>query len=128
MGWMTNSFRRLSLLVRREKFRDELDEEMMFHRAQAAKDLEGDGMTPKAARLAAMRQFGNATKMKEHSHEEIGFRFETVVQDLRYAIRQLWMNPGFTVVITLTLALSIGANSAIFSVIDAVLLKSLPYP
>jgi predicted permease len=128
MGWMTNSFRRLLLLVRRSKFRSELEEEMMFHRAQAQKDFEAEGMTPKAARLAAARQFGNTASLRERSHEEIGFRFETVMQDLRYACRQLWMNPGFTVVITLTLALSIGTNSAIFSVVDAVLLKSLPYP
>jgi len=64
-------------------------------------------------------------KLKEHSHEEIGFRFETVLLDLRYACRQLWMNPGFTVVITADAGLSIGANSAIFSVIDAVMLKAL---
>ena len=100
----------------------------MFHRAQAQKEFEAEGMTREAARLTATRQFGNTARLRERSHEEISFRFETVAQDLRYAIRQLVQNPGFTVVITLTLALSIGANSAIFSVIDAVMLKSLPYP
>ena len=128
MGGIAGIFRRLAMLVRRGRFRDELDEEMAFHRAQAEKDLRADGVKPRAARIAAKRQFGNAEQLKERSTAAIGFRFETVAQDLRYAARQLFLNPGFTVVITLTLALSIGANSAIFSVIDAVLLKSLPYP
>ncbi len=66
--------------------------------------------------------------LKEQSQEIVGFSFETVIQDVRYALRQLRLNPGFTAVITLTLALSIGANSAIFSVIEGVLLKPLPYP
>ena len=66
--------------------------------------------------------------MKERSNEVVGFGFESVFQDLRYAVRQLVSNPSFTIVIVLTLALSIGANSAIFSVIHGVLLKSLPYP
>ena len=121
-------FRKLWMLIRRERFREELDEEMAFHRAQTEKEFAQGGMTAKEARQAAARQFGNAESLKERSSEVVGFRFETVLQDLRYAARQLMLNPGFTAVITLTLALSIGANSAIFSVIDAVLLKALPYP
>ena len=118
---------KLSLLLGRQRFHDELDEEMAFHRAQAEKDFMAEGMTPEEARHAAMRQFGNGTRIKERSREVIGFRAETVAQDVRYAIRQLWASPAFTIVILLTLALSIGANSAIFSVINGVLLKRLPY-
>jgi predicted permease len=120
-------WRKLALLVRRDRFRSELEEEMAFHRAQAEQQFVAEGANAETARRAAKRQFGNETRLKERSHEEIGFRFETIGQDLRYALRQLRMNPAFTLIITITLALSIGANSAIFSVIDAVLLKSLPY-
>ena len=124
MGW----WRKLRLLVDRGKFRAELDEEMAFHRAQAEREFVAGGMTADEARYAAMRQFGNATRMRERSDEVVRLKWETVAQDLKYAMRQLAQNPGFTAVITLTLALSIGANSAIFSVIEGVLLKPLPYP
>src|ERR1700691_2913397 len=119
---------KLARLVGRRRFSRELDEEMAFHREQAKREFIAAGMTPEAAHYAAMRQFGNTTRVKEKSHEAVGFSFESVLQDVRYALRQLASNPGFTAVITLTLALSIGANSAIFSVIDGVLLKPLPYP
>ena len=120
--------KKLGSLLRRRRFDKELDEEMCFHREQVERAFIAGGMEPEAARYAAMRQFGNATRAKEKSHEVVGFRFESVMQDARYALRQLASNPGFTAVITLTLALSIGANSAIFSVIEGVLLKPLPYP
>ena len=77
---------------------------------------------------AAARQLGNATLLREKSHGVVGFGFESTLADLRYSMRQLWNSPAFTIVMLLTLALSIGANSAIFSVIDGVLLKTLPYP
>jgi predicted permease len=131
MGFADNSrglFRKLFLLFRRDHFRSELGEEMAFHRVERQQELEASGMTPKQARSAAAREFGNIEQLKERSTEAVGFRFESVMQDMRYAVRQLIQNPGFTIVITLTLGLSIGANSAIFSVIDAVLLKPLPYP
>jgi len=127
MGWLTNSFRRLWLLVQRNRFRNELDEEMAFHRTQAEKDFVADGMTPKAARYAAKKQFGNTARLKERSHEVIGFRFESVIEDVRYAIRQLRRNPAFTAVILLTLAIGIGANTLIFSVTSTLMLKPLPY-
>jgi predicted permease len=100
---------------------------MAFHREQVAKEFVAGGMTPEAARYAATRRFGNATRIQERAHDVVGFRLEGLIGDIRYAARQLWGNPGFTTVMLLTLALSIGANSAIFSVIDGVLLKQLPY-
>jgi predicted permease len=128
MNSISRFVKKLSILFGRRRFANDLDEEMRFHREQAEREFIAGGMALEAARYAAMRQFGNTTRVNEKSHEAVGFSFESVIQDVRYALRQLVSNPGFTAVITLTLALSIGANSAIFSVIDGVLLKPLPYP
>ena len=119
--------KKVLLFFRRRRFDADLEEEMAFHRAQAEKEFLSAGMPPDEARYAAMRQFGNGVRMKERSREVIGFRAETVLHDIRYATRQLIASPAFTIVILLTLALAIGANTAIFSVINGVLLKRLPY-
>ena len=74
---------KLARLFRRERFRSELDEEMAFHRAQAEKDFLAGGMTPEAARRAAALQFGSTAKLREQSQEIVGFRAETVAQDMR---------------------------------------------
>lgn len=119
--------KKVLLFLRRGRFDADLEEEMAFHRAQAEREFMGAGMTPEEARYAAKRQFGNGMRMTERSREVIGFRAETVLHDIRYAVRQLIASPAFTIVILLTLALAIGANTAIFSVINGVLLKRLPY-
>ncbi len=119
--------RKIQLLFGRERFRDELNEEMAFHRAAVEKNFVEEGMTAEAAKYAARRQFGNVTRMNEQSHEVIGFRAETVAQDLRFALRQLRRSPGFTLTAILVLALGMGANLAIFAFVDAALLKPLPY-
>ena len=125
---MLNRFaKKLELLFARGRFRGELDEEMAFHREQAAKELMAGGMTPEAARYAAMRQFGNATRLREKSHEVVGFRGEQILQDCRYALRQLTRSPGFALTTVLTLALGIGATTAIFTLVHSTLLRSLPY-
>ncbi|MGO9340770.1 MAG: ADOP family duplicated permease [Terracidiphilus sp.] len=128
MNVIRRMFNKLAILVGRRRFRSELDEEMMFHREQAEREFIAEGMTPEAARYAAMRQFGNSTRVKEKSHEVVGFKMETVAQDLRFALRQLRKNPGFAATAILILALGIGASVAIFAFVDAALIKPLPYP
>jgi len=120
--------KKLSILFTRRRFKNELEEEMAFHREQAERDLIASGMTPEAARYAAMRQFGNATRLREQSHDVVGFSFEHLWQDLRYAIRQMMRAPGFAATVVVTLALGIGATTAIFTVVYSTLLRSLPYP
>ena len=127
MNLFTSLAKKVSILFRRDKFRSELNEEMEFHRAQAARDFEAGGMPSEEARIAAMRQFGNATRLKEKSHEVVGFRVETVVQDLRFALRQLRKNPGYACVAILILALGMGVSVAIFGFVDAALLEPLPF-
>jgi len=128
MNAMTRFLKKLSMLIGRKRFSRELDEEMAFHREQAEKEFVSSGMTAEAARYAAMRQFGNATRVKERSHEVVGFKMETVVQDLRFSLRQLRKNPGFALTAILILALGMGASVAIFAFVDAALVKPLPYP
>jgi macrolide transport system ATP-binding/permease protein len=124
---LTQFVKKLTILFLRNRFRTDLDEEMAFHREQAERDLVDDGMAPEAARFAAIRQFGNRTRARERSHEVVGFKAETVLQDLRYALRQLRKNPGFAATAIMILALGIGASVAIFAFVDAALIKPLPY-
>jgi predicted permease len=105
----------------------DLDEELRHHRALRARDLEQAGMPEDAARAEASLRLGNITLQKERTREmDIATRLETVVKDLHYALRQLAHNPVFSAIAVLSLALGIGANTAIFSVFNAALLKSLP--
>jgi len=115
------------ILFGRERFRAELDEEMAFHREQAERELIAAGLAAEDARYAAMRRFGNATRLRERSQEAVGFRMETVLQDLNFALRQLRKNPGFAATAILILALGMGASAAIFAFVDAALIKPLPY-
>ena len=127
MNLLARVIQKLSMLFGRERFLSELDEEMAFHRAQVEKDLVAGGMTAEAARYAAIRQFGNRTRLREQSQEVMAFRAETVVQDVCFALRQGRRNPGFVFTTVLILALGFGASVAIFGFVDAALLEPLPY-
>ena len=127
MDSLARLLRKLRIFIRREKFQNELEEEMAFHREESEKDLRADGLKPEDALYAARRQFGNDTRLRERSVEIVGFRFESVLQDFRYSVRQLRRNPGFTCTAILVLALGIGAAVAIFAYVDAALIKPLPY-
>jgi predicted permease len=127
MNPLNGLFRKLALLLKRDRFRSELEEEMAFHRIATEEELKAEGMSDEAARIATRRRFGNPVLTRERSHEAISFRFEHFLQDARYGIRSLKRDRIFTVTAILILALGIGANVAVFSVVDTLLLRPLPF-
>jgi macrolide transport system ATP-binding/permease protein len=127
MDAIARFFMKAGMLLRREKFNSELEEEMSFHREQKERELSESGVPPKAAHHVVALEFGNPTRLKEQSYEVMGFRFEAVWQDLHFAVRQLRRSLGFTLTAVLMLALGIGASVAIFAFVDAALIKPLPY-
>jgi predicted permease len=124
---VTSLWRRLRALGR-GSFDDELDDEMRLHMELRRERLEAQGTAPEEARAAARRQFGNTLRLREESRDSWGWRWlEHLAQDLRFGIRMALRNPGYAVAAILTLALGIGANTAVFSVLYGVALRPLPY-
>ena len=121
--------RRLLFLVRRNELQRDIDEEMRLHVEQRARQEAGRGLSSENALVSAQRRFGNRTALAEQAREAwISPALESIVQDLRYAWRGLRRSPAFSLTAILVIAVGIGASTAVFSVVDLLLFRSLPYP
>jgi predicted permease len=119
---------RLRALFRRDATTDEIREELHFHVEMRAAEYARHGLDARAARQAALHRFGNLAVIQDRGYDERGGGvMETILQDVKYGVRQLRLQPSYSILAGLTLALGIGVSAALFSVIDAALLRPLPY-
>jgi len=124
---MISFFRKLSWLVQRRRKEAELCEELQFHLEEEAQEHQDNGLRSDEARFAAHRELGNMTLLQENVRAVWIWRFlEELIQDLRYAWRMMLGNKIFSMLAVLSLALGIGANTALYSFMDSILLRSLP--
>ena len=124
---MTSLFRKFTWWIQRRRKEDQLREELTFHLAEEADEHQAGGLTEDQARWAARRDLGNVTLLREETRTLWSWiLLEQLAQDIRYGLRSMFKNRLFTALAALSLALGIGANTAIYSFMDSILLRSLP--
>jgi hypothetical protein len=129
INWLITVVKRMASVFRRDRYFEEMQEEMDFHVAEKAEKYIRAGMNRSDAFKAAEAEFGNRRRFEEQSWHQWAFTWEDeVIQDVRFAIRSIARSRAFSAAVILTLALAIGANTAIFPVVYGVLLRPLPYP